>query len=145
MNIKGKVVKIGAIETFGTDFQKVLFVIETADKYPQKIQFELHKERCNLILASDMNREIDVTFDVRGKEYNEKYYNSLVAFKIERGAGLPAFEEAWMVKTVSRIASGELTLESLEAKYEFTAPQLAKLKAAVPVFKSTFEVDDLPF
>ena len=141
MNIKGKVVKIGKIETFGTDFQKMTFVIETADKYPQKIQFELHKERCNLILDSDLNREIDVTFDIRGKEYNEKYYNSLVAFKIERGALLPNFEDAWMTKTISRIAQGDLTLESLQEKYSFTTDQYKKLKAAEPVIVD----DDLPF
>jgi hypothetical protein len=121
------------------------FVIETADKYPQKVQFELHKERCNLILESDLNREIDVHFDVRGKEYNEKYYNSLVAFKIERSASLPAFEDAWMTKTISRISSGELTLESLQSKYEFTLVQAAKLKAAVPNFTANLEPDDLPF
>ena len=134
MNLKGKVVKIGKIETFGTDFQKMTFVIETGDKYTQKVQFELHKERCNLILDSDLNREIDVHFDIRGK-----------AYKIERSASLPDFEEAWMIKTISRIASGELTLESLEAKYSFTDTQFAKLKAAVPNFTANLEPDDLPF
>ena len=85
MNIKGKVIKVEQVQTFPSGFQKSVFVIETDDKYPQKIPFELHKERCDIITASDVGKTVDVHFNIKGNEYNDKFYVALTAWKVERG------------------------------------------------------------
>jgi len=85
MNIKGKVIKVEPVQTFPSGFQKSVFVIETDEKYPQKIPFELHKERCDIITAADVGKAVDVHFNIKGNEYNDKFYVALTAWKVERG------------------------------------------------------------
>jgi len=60
------------------------FVIQTPDeKYPQSIQFQLLNDRIQEMDKFTIGEELEVTFDIRGREYNGKYYNSLNAYKIE--------------------------------------------------------------
>jgi hypothetical protein len=60
------------------------FVIQTPDeKYPQSIQFQLMNDRIQEMDKFTMGEELEVTFDLRGREYNGKYYNTLNAYKIE--------------------------------------------------------------
>jgi len=59
------------------------FVITSEEQYPQDIQFELLKEKGNLITAYQPGDRVKVFFDIRGREYQGKYYNSLVSWKLE--------------------------------------------------------------
>lgn len=83
MNLKGVVTNIFETETFDSGFQKRVFVIETDDKYPQKIKFETLKDKCVMLNSLRLGDVADVSFDVRGNEYNDKFYVNLVCWNIK--------------------------------------------------------------
>ena len=83
--IRGTVKVINDKQTFASGFTKREFVIETSDeKYPQQIKFEATKESCDKLDLFEVDDEVAVQFNIRGNEYNGKYYVSLHAWKFER-------------------------------------------------------------
>lgn len=90
MDITGKIKLIREEQSFQSGFTKREFIITTEDKYPQDISFELLKDKTSLISGCNDGDRLKVFFEIRGREYNGKYYNSLVAWKLEKlseGAG----------------------------------------------------------
>jgi Domain of unknown function (DUF3127) len=82
--LAGKIKLISETQSFPSGFTKREFVVTTAnDKFPQDIKFEIVKDKCSLLDAYDAGQEVQVTFDVRGNEYNGKYYVSLSCWKIQ--------------------------------------------------------------
>lgn len=84
MDIIGKIKLIREEQAFASGFTKREFVITSEDKYPQDISFELLKEKGSLINGYNDGDRLKVFFEIRGREYNGKYYNSLVAWKLEK-------------------------------------------------------------
>lgn len=75
-------------QTFASGFAKREFVIEVPDgKYPQMVKFETVRDKIDLLNPLAIGDEVKVTFDVRGNEYNGRYYVNLNAWKIEGGNG----------------------------------------------------------
>jgi len=70
-------------------FVKREFVLTVSEgKYPQDIQFELGKERCDIMDKYRVGDSITVHFDVRGREYNGRHYVNLQAWKVDgEGSG----------------------------------------------------------
>jgi hypothetical protein len=84
MNIKGKLKVKFETQKFESGFEKREFVITTVDdKYPQDIKFELIKEKTGIIEDVPVGAELDVHFNIRGNEYNGKYYNNLQCWKLD--------------------------------------------------------------
>lgn len=83
LQVKGKLKIKSDLQTFDSGFTKREFVITTAEQYPQDIKLELFKEGTKLIDSSNVGDEINVHFNIRGNEYNGKYYVTLQAWKIE--------------------------------------------------------------
>ncbi|MDG1242803.1 MAG: DUF3127 domain-containing protein [Opitutae bacterium] len=82
--LSGTVKVIFEEQTFASGFNKREFVVtDEADKYPQDIKFECVKEKVDLVNKLNVGEKVKVTFDLRGNEYNEKYYVNLAAWKIE--------------------------------------------------------------
>lgn len=82
--LKGKLILTQEPRQVSEKFRVMDFVIETQDeKYPQKIQFQVLNDRIQEMDKFKTGEELEVTFDIRGREYNGKYYNSLNAYKIE--------------------------------------------------------------
>ncbi len=81
---KGTIKHIGDTQTFGEKgFTKRDFVlIESESKYPQTVKFELIKDNINLIEGYKINEEVEVKFNIKGREYNNNYYVSLEAYKL---------------------------------------------------------------
>ncbi len=73
-------------------FKKREFVISDGhDMYPQMIMFQLAQDKTSLIDGIDLESEITVHFNLRGREWTNKeekvmYFNTLDAWKIEGGA-----------------------------------------------------------
>lgn len=95
-NIKGKLIVKNDAQTYGSNgFRKRDFVIETEDEqYPQKIQFELVQDKCELLDKYNIGDVLDVHYNLRGREWTNpqgevKYFNSLQAWRIE-GEPIPA-------------------------------------------------------
>jgi hypothetical protein len=85
----GKLKWIGDVQSFPSGFSKREFVVTTAaDKYPQDLKFEIVKDKCSLLDPFEVGQDVEVYFDIRGNEYNGKYYVNLSCWKIQAaGAG----------------------------------------------------------
>jgi len=83
--ITGRLIVIGQTETVGTSqFEKRQIVVETTGQYPQQIALELVKDKCSLADQFKVGDVVEVGFDLRGREYNGKYYTNLNAWKLNR-------------------------------------------------------------
>jgi len=84
MQLTGTIKLIGEKQVFESGFQKVEFVITTNDeKYPQDVKFEIVQDKVDDFLKyNKVGNSVDVDFNVRGNEYNGKYYVSLSAWKV---------------------------------------------------------------
>ncbi|MEE9321929.1 MAG: DUF3127 domain-containing protein [Granulosicoccus sp.] len=88
---EGKLHKIFDTEQKSGTFQAREFVIEVADgQYPQMVKFQLVQDKCTLIDDYSEGDQIVVEFDLRGREWNEKYFTNLQAWKIARADGSEA-------------------------------------------------------
>lgn len=94
MNIKGKVIEIlelqSGVSKSGKEWQKSGFVIEeTKDQFPQKIAFTIFGEdKINSIVpdiekAISLDLEVDVYFNLSSREYNDKWYHNIDAWKVD--------------------------------------------------------------
>lgn len=63
------------------------FVIETEDQYPQMIKFQLVNDKCDLANSHNEGDKVKVSFDLRGREWQGKYFTNLQAWKIESASG----------------------------------------------------------
>lgn len=81
----GRLHKVFDTEQKSASFQAREFVIEMADgKFPQMIKFQLTQDKCSLIDDYSEGDEINVEFDLRGREWNERYFTNLNAWRISR-------------------------------------------------------------
>jgi hypothetical protein len=84
-------------------FSKREFVLtDNSSMYPQDILFQLTQDKCNLLDAFGPQENIEVSFNLRGREWTSpqgevRYFNTLDAWRIERvgatqsmGGGIPA-------------------------------------------------------
>ena len=87
MLLKGKIKRIEALNVVSEKFSKREFVIETSDQYPQDVKFQLVNDKCSKIDAFGIGQEVEVSFNIRGKDFvkDEKIllYNSLDAYEIK--------------------------------------------------------------
>lgn len=82
---EGKIVKIFDTEQKSASFTAREFVIEVADgQYPQMVKFQLVQDKCSLVDDYSEGDQIEVEFDLRGREWNEKYFTNLQAWRISR-------------------------------------------------------------
>lgn len=87
MDLKGKVVEIMQTKQISEKFALREFVLETNDKYPQKIIIQTTQERCELLDNVTIGDDVQVFLNIRGREWTNpqgevKYFNSLEAWKI---------------------------------------------------------------
>jgi single-strand DNA-binding protein len=93
--LTGNLVEVMPAQTFAKGFRKREFVIETlTDKYPQMIIFQLVQDKCDMIDSFGPGDTIRVSFEIKGREYNGRYFNALEAWRIfgEKRASEPAEE-----------------------------------------------------
>jgi len=89
--LTGKVKLIQEPQTFASGFTKREVVLTVEDgKYPQEINLEFLQDKVSLLDNLSEGQEIKVFFDIRGREYNGRYFNNLVGWKIEGGEGAAA-------------------------------------------------------
>jgi single-strand DNA-binding protein len=81
--LKGKVKVVQDAQTFGSGFTKRELVVTVEDgKYPQDISLEFVQDNVSKLDGVNEGDEVDVTFDIRGREYEGKYFNNLQAWKM---------------------------------------------------------------
>ena len=86
--VEGRLHKVFETESKTATFQAREFVIEiNTNNYMQYIKFQLTQDRCQLVDSYNEGDQIKVHFDLRGREWNEKYFTNLNAWKIEKAGG----------------------------------------------------------
>ena len=95
MEFTGKIIAIlsprgGVSKTSGNEWKSQEYVIENHDQYPRKMCFDVFGadkiEQFNI----QMGEELTVSFDVDARQWNDRWFNSIRAWKVERvGAGAP--------------------------------------------------------
>ncbi|MBA3900576.1 MAG: DUF3127 domain-containing protein [Bacteroidetes bacterium] len=83
MDVTGKIKLISSTQTFDSGFSKREFVITTTEQYPQDIKLEVIKDKCSILDKYAVGSDVNVSFNLRGNEFNGKYYVNLQAWKIE--------------------------------------------------------------
>ena len=83
MTITAPIHEIQETQTFESGFQKRILVLKTTGDYPQTIPFIFTKERCQALDALKVGQTVTVHYDLRGNEYNGKYYVDLSAWKVD--------------------------------------------------------------
>lgn len=87
MQVQGTIYKIGETETFPSGFTKRLLVVESEGEYPQKIPMEFVKEKTSILDNYKVGDKVTVDINLRGNEYQEKFYLSAQGWKIEKSEG----------------------------------------------------------
>ena len=112
-------------------FAKREFVVTDASSmYPQDIMFQSTQDKCSLLDNIQVNEQVEVSFNLRGREWTSpqgevKYFNTLEAWRIEKvGQAMP-----------QGIPQGGPSAMNLD-------PMTAATTAAV---NTESEDDDLPF
>jgi hypothetical protein len=76
------VVKIMDTETFPSGFSKRNIVVKTEERYPQDILVEFLKDNAKMVEPLKEGTRIKLSFDLRGREYNGRYFVSVAGWKV---------------------------------------------------------------
>lgn len=90
--LSGTIKLIQDTRTFDSGFTKREMVVTVDDgRYPQDINLEFVQDKVSLLESLQPGEAVKVSFDIRGREYNGRYFNNLQGWKVERldgGAGV---------------------------------------------------------
>lgn len=82
--LKGKVIRVGDVQTINEKFKKREIVIATLTEYPQTIPVEFVNDRSDMITISDVGKTVTVHYDLRGREWKDRYFVNVQGWKVER-------------------------------------------------------------
>jgi single-strand DNA-binding protein len=107
-DLTGKIKVIQEAKTFDSGFTKREMVVIVEDgKYPQEINIEFVQDKIALLDTLQVGQEVTVTFDIRGREYNGRYFNNLQGWKIVTKGDETAFPEEQQSPASHNIASAD--------------------------------------
>jgi Protein of unknown function (DUF3127). len=82
--VEGKMHRIYPVEQKSASFTAREFVLEVPDgSYPQYVKFQAVQERCSQLDNFKEGDMVKVHFDLRGREWNGKYFTNLNAWRVE--------------------------------------------------------------
>ena len=89
MEVLGSIIVLNDAETVGSagTFKKRLVVVETDEQYKQKVGIDFVQDKTALLDTFKIGDKVKVSVNVRGQEYNGKYYVSLNGWKISKEQG----------------------------------------------------------
>ena len=95
--LTGKLVEKFDTLQISDNFRKREFIIETIDSrngadYTDYIKFQLVKDKCGVLDNYDIDEEVKVNFNIRGRKFEKEgklnYFTHLEAWKLERMVSL---------------------------------------------------------
>jgi len=89
LEITGKLIKLLPEQTGAGkngNWVKQEFIIETTEQYPKKVCCSLWGDKVGAIKSVPPGEMVKVSFNVESREYNERWYTELRAWKIEANA-----------------------------------------------------------
>lgn len=134
--ITGKLYRKFGIEVKSERFKTREFVLEIMDgSYAQMIKFQLVQDRCDTLDAFNEGEEIKVDFDLRGREWQGKFFSTLNAWRIQRVAGATAAPAPNTTTTTTPPPTQDYSFPS--------APPVGGYSSPAPIAPAPD--DDLPF
>jgi len=92
--LTGKVKLIQDPQTFNSGFTKREMVVTVEEgKYPQDINIEFVQDKVSLLESVQPGQQITVMFDIRGREYNGRYFNNLVGWKVQSASSSDPYDQ----------------------------------------------------
>ena len=85
IKITGTVEKVLDTETFASGFTKRVLVVNTGGDYPQTIPVEFVKDKTSVLDGLSEGDAITAYVNLRGNEYNGKYYANIQGWKLDKG------------------------------------------------------------
>lgn len=143
MELTGKIIAVlpergGTSARTGSEWKVATYVLETMEQYPRKMCFEVFGTDRIQQFNIQLGEVLTVSFDIDARDYQGRWFNSIRAFRVDRGA-VPATDASQAGAPVP-----PPTIDALGAQTQPTpvvAP--ADLTASAP-FASN-DGDDLPF
>jgi len=89
IQISGKVETCLDLETFASGFSKRVLVLNTGGEYPQLIPIEFTKDKAELLTGLRKGQDVIAHINIRGNEYNGKYYANIQGWKLDKGGDQP--------------------------------------------------------
>lgn len=96
MEITGKIIAVLPMATGegkNGQWRSQDYVLETAEQYPKKVCFNLYGDKIAQYPIS-MGDEVTVSFDIDSREYNNRWYTSVKAWKVAVVASAAPFVSA---------------------------------------------------
>ena len=85
LELNGKLVKKFEEQKISDKFKKREFVIETSENnFTEQIKFELVQDRTDLIDPYQVGDNLKITFNLKGREWQGKYFVNVQAWRIEK-------------------------------------------------------------
>lgn len=82
--LSGTIKQIGELQEFSSGFTKREFVVKTTwEEYPQDIPLEFVKDKCSKLDAYKPGDEVTVHFNLRGREWKDRHFINLNAWRIQ--------------------------------------------------------------
>ncbi len=95
MEITGTVALIGDLQTFESGFTKREVVIKVqSGKYEDDLCLELLKDNVGIADGLTVGDEITAQLNIRSREYNGRWFTSVVAWKVDGGSAEPQTAQA---------------------------------------------------
>jgi hypothetical protein len=85
IQISGTVKTVLPVEDFPSGFRKRVLVINTGGDYPQTIPVEFTKDKVDVLTGLRKGQEVTAHVNLRGSEYNGKYYANIQGWKLDKG------------------------------------------------------------
>jgi len=109
MEINGSVHLIGQTETVGNNgFTKRQLVVATEEQYVQYVPIDFVKDKTSVLDGYNVGDKVNVSVNVRGSEYNGKYYVNLQGWKISKTENAKVNEPVFETVTVLNEVENDL-------------------------------------
>ena len=109
--LEGILHKVFPTETRSENFKTRDFVVLVPGEYPQHIKFQLSNDRCSIIDKIPEGMGIKVFFNLKGREWEGKYFTNAVAWRVESMTGSTSGTLDKEVKVVSDDISDAVVLD----------------------------------
>lgn len=88
MDFTGKIIAIlpprGGVSKAGNEWKVQEYVIEDHGQYPRKMCFDVFGEEKIKEFNIQMGEELTVSFDIDARQWQDRWFNSIRAWKVER-------------------------------------------------------------
>ena len=109
MEVNGKVILVGNTEEVGQNgFTKRMLVVESSEQYPQKLAIDFVKDKTSVLDGYKVGDNVSVSINLRGSEYNGRYFVNLQGWKITK-AGEQSANNIEVKEPVSVVADSDDT------------------------------------